>query len=306
MQWLCPSRYSWDGLKASEVSEIQETRKNTVSHPLLNLSPVRITGWLAPGSESAQLSWRMGGGRRREGEVTALLSRGGGGGPGHTCPAQRAQLRGARLLHSPAPPRSAPPLPHSPRGAHGRRVRLAAIARIIRVDGKCLEEARVIVVSAEFVRKGLWVLPGWDRLFTSSEARRELRDCLSLYFLLMVTSGHLSHLPISHPCDILSPRLLLCLSGERTCGFAPAGYLIRSSPTFGVPSSILLYPLVKGMGEQQGTIMLALFPSLDVHRQGHFISSLPLISWSEWVEKRLFWAHTWHSWIFNVSGFYFP
>lgn len=239
----------------------------------------------------------MGGGRRREGQGTALLSRGGSGGPGHTCPAQRARCLG--LASCPALPRRT----RSPRARHGRRVRLAAIARLIRVDGECLEGARVIVVSAEFVRKGLWVPPRWDILFISSEARRELRDCSSLYFLLMVSCGHFSHLPISHPCDILSPCLLLCLNGECTCGFAPAGYLIRSSPAFEVPSRTLLYPLLKGMSEQQGTIMWALFPSLDAHRQGHFISSILLVRVSG---ERLFWAYTWHSWIFNVYSFYFP
>lgn len=58
-----------------------------------------------------------------------------------------------------------------------------------------------------------------------------------------------------------SPHLLLCLSG---C--APVGSLTRSSPAFEVPPSTLLYPLLKGMGEQQGTIMSALFPSLHAHR----------------------------------------
>lgn len=44
--------------------------------------------------------------------------------------------------------------------AHARPVYLAVTARLIRVDGKCLEGATVTLASAEFVRRGLWMMPG--------------------------------------------------------------------------------------------------------------------------------------------------
>lgn len=49
-------------------------------------------------------------------------------------------------------------------------------ARLIRVDGKCLEGAAVTGASAEFVRKGLWMLPGRSGGFALPEPRREFSD----------------------------------------------------------------------------------------------------------------------------------
>lgn len=54
-------------------------------------------------------------------------------------------------------------------------------ARLIRVDGKCLEGAAVTIASAEFVRKGLWMLPGRGRGFSLAEPRKEFDDFASSF-----------------------------------------------------------------------------------------------------------------------------
>lgn len=69
----------------------------------------------------------------------------------------------------------------SPRLVHARRVCLAVTARLIRVDGKCLEGATVTVASAEFVRKDLWMPLGRGRGFALPEPRREFSNFASSF-----------------------------------------------------------------------------------------------------------------------------
>jgi len=84
------------------------------------------------------------------------------------------------LTSSPALPRLlAADTTLSPGLAHAGRVCSAVMARLIGVDGKCLEGATVTVASAEFVRNGLRMLPGQGRGFALPKPRREFSNFAS-------------------------------------------------------------------------------------------------------------------------------